>query len=266
MPPAVHSKVLPGGKEITFQESLSEVMWAVFFYGIGYVFLLLAILHLALVRPVEPFGLLASLAWIAIMVLHFVFGCRRLGTRQHLGNVRSNFIRNRFAQFAPDASGEPMLCFGCQTGSTRHYFLKLRPKGIKSVDWGPGQANNPKRDNDWNVALWFDPASVVFDGSPPTGSGIHIVGSSGPKKERAAFGKEFIEFLQTNQIDLALPATTLLGQTAEVLASGRWGMNVTIRVGTDQYVAHSLQGTPKAESKAIIEEIRGTSIYIRPGT
>ncbi len=146
-------QTVAGGREITFKESLANVVFSVILYGIGYSFFLLAIANLLFIRPLALIALVASLAWIAIIVALPVSGCRRNGTAQHLGNVLGHFVRNRFVEVTSDDGGEPIISFGYRCRSRRHYFLKLRSKGIKSVDWGPGQANIPGRDNDWNVAL-----------------------------------------------------------------------------------------------------------------
>jgi hypothetical protein len=256
----VYFQTVAGGREITFRESLRQVVFNGILYGIGYSFFFLAIVNLLFVRPLPLIAILASLAWIAIIVATLVLGCRRTGIRQHLGNVLGNVIRNRFAEFTSSDSGESILCFGYKCGSTRHYFLKLRSKGINSVDWGPGQGNIPGKDNDWNVALWFDVGCIVFDGNQ-NGLGIFIVGPSGHKAGREAFGSGFIEFLKANQVDLTLPPAGLLGQVAEVVEPlhplGR------IRVGTDEHVARAIERMIEKGSKVVIEEIRGTSIYVR---
>ncbi|MGD1086438.1 MAG: NfeD family protein [Verrucomicrobiota bacterium] len=256
----VHSQTVADRREIIFRESLGSVLFGGILYGIGCSFFFLAIANLLFVRPLPLIALLASLAWIAIIVGPLISGCRRTGTRQHLGNVLGNFIRNRFAEFTSADPGQPTLCFGYKYGSRRHYFLKLRANGIKSVDWGPGQGNNPGKDNDWNVALWFDVGSILFDGEGSS-LGIYIVGPSGHKAGREAFGSRFIEFLKANQVPLNLPPSGLIGQVAEVVEPlhplGR------IRVGTDEHVARAIERRIEKGSKVVIEEIRGTSIYVR---
>jgi hypothetical protein len=257
----VHFQTVANGREIVFRESLVNVVFSGVLYGIGYYFFFLAIANLLFVRPLPLIAFLASLAWIAIIVGPMVSGCRRIGARQHLGNVLGNFIRNRFAEFTSADFGESTLCFGYKYGSNRHYFLKLRAKGIKSVDWGPGQCNIPGKDNDWHVALRFDVASVLFDGGRRIW-GIFIVGPSGPKAGQEAVGSSFIEFLKANHVPLNLPPSGLLGLVAEVvepLHPPLW----RIRIGTDEHVARPIGRRIEKGSKVVIEEIRGTSIYVR---
>jgi hypothetical protein len=256
----VFFQTVAGGREMTFEEPLGNVVVSVILYGIGYSFFLLAMANLLFVRSLPLVSLLASLAWITIIIGSLVSGCRRMGTGQHLGNVLGSFLRNRFAEITSADSGEPILCFGYKCGSRRHYFLKLRSKGIKTVDWGPGQGNVPGKDHDWNVALWFDVGSIEFDGEG-SGLGIFIVGPSGHKAGREAFGSRFIAFLKANQVHLTLPAAELLGQAAEVVE--RLHPLGKIKVGTDEYVAHTIEGIIEKGSKVVIEEIRGTSIYAR---
>ncbi len=256
----LNPRTLAAAREFTFRESLGPAVFSAILYGIGYAFFFLAIANLLFVRPLPFIGLVASVVWIAFSLGPLVSGCRKTGIRQHLGNLLGNFIRNRFAEFISTASGDSILGFGYQRGSTRHYFLKLRSRGITAVDWGPGQANIPGRDNDWSVALWFDAGSIVFDGKG-TRWGIYIVGPSGHKAERAAFGNRFIEFLKANQVPLALPPAALLGQAAEVVEPlrplGR------IKVGTDEYTARPLERMLEKGIRVVIEEIRGTSIYVK---
>ncbi|MFA4945470.1 MAG: NfeD family protein [Lentisphaeria bacterium] len=251
---------IDGGKEITFKESVGQLVFVGILYAIGYTCFFVALLNLFVLRPLPLSGLLSSVAWIAIFLSAVVSGCRKNGTRQHFVNVLGHFIRNRFAQFMSDDAGGSILCFGYRCGTRRYYFLKLRPNGINSVDWGPGQGNNPVKDNDWNVAMWFETASIVFDGTHD-GLGIFIVGPSGHKAGREAFGNGFIDFLKANQVQLTLPPKVLLGQSGDVVEPlhpmGR------IRVGTDEYAARPLERMIKKGSKVVIEEIRGTSIYVR---
>jgi hypothetical protein len=256
----VYFQTVAGGREITFKESLTNLFVSVILYGIGYSFFFVAIANLLFVRPLPPITLLASLAWITIIIGPLVTGCHRLGTAQHLGNVLGTFLRNRFVEVTSLDSGEPILGLGYRCGSRRHYFLKLRSKGIKSVDWGPGQGNVPGKDNDWNVALWFDVASIEFNGEGTT-LGIYIVGPSGRKSGREAFGSGFIEFLKANGIHITLPPAELLGQAVDVVE--RLNPLGKIKVGADEYAAHTIRGIIERGSKVVIEEIRGTSTYAR---
>ncbi len=253
-------EISEGGREITFKEPLGHVLFTAILYTIGYSCLIVAFLNLLFLRPMPLSALLASLAWIAIMLTAVVSGCRRNGTRQHFGNVLGNFVRNRFAQFGVDDSGNPILSFGYRCRTKRHYFLKVKSNGITSVDWGPGQGNIPGKENDWNVAVWFDPHAVVFDGIHD-GVRLHIVGPSGHKAGRESFGKGFIAFLQTNEVHLTMPPCELLGQEAEVIEAlhplGR------IRVEKDEYPARPIERMIDKGSTVVIEEIRGTSIYVR---
>src|SRR5687767_10313502 len=125
----VYFQTVAGGREITFKESLGNVVFCAMLYGIGYSFLFLAIANLLFVRPLPLIALIASLVWIMIIVGPLVSGCRRIGAAQHLGNVVGNFLRNRFAEVTSADSGEPIVCFGYRCGSRRHYFLKVRSKG-----------------------------------------------------------------------------------------------------------------------------------------
>ncbi len=253
-------QTVAGGREITFKEPFGPVVFVAILYAIGYSFFFVAILNLLFVRPLPLIGLLASLAWIAFIVAIVVSGCRRTGIRQHVVNVLGKFIRNRFAEFASDDSGESILCFGYRIRATRRYFLKVRPKGITSVDWAPGQGNIPSKDNDWNVAMWFDVGSIVFDGIHD-GLGIYIVGPSGRKSSRESFGNGFIQFLKANQVPLTMPPRDLLGKVADVVESlhplGR------ITIGTDEYPARPLERMIEKGSQVVIEDIRGTSVCVR---
>jgi hypothetical protein len=249
-----------GGTEITYREPLGQTLFAATLYTIGYSCLIVAFLNLLFLRPLPLSCLLASLAWIAIMLFAVGSGCRRNGVRQHFGNVLGNFIRNRFAQFVADASVGSILSFGYRCGNKRHYFLKVRSKGITLVDWGPGQGNIPGKDNDWNVAMWFDPGAVIFDGIHD-GVSLYIVGPSGPKAGREIFGTGFIDFLKANQVSLALPLHDLLGQEAEVVVALRpFGR---IKIGQTEYPSRPLERMIDKGSRVVVEEIRGTSIYAR---
>jgi hypothetical protein len=259
----VHFQTVAGGREITFREPLANVVFCGVLYGIGYSFFFLAVANLLFLRPLPIVGFLASLTWITLIVVSFITGWRSVGFRQHLVNLLENFTRNRFAELTSADSGESILCFGYKCGFTRHYILKLRSNGIKSVDWGPGQGNIAAKDNDWNVALWFDTASIVLDGRRD-GLGIFIVGASGRKAEREAFGRDFIEFLKANRVRLTVPPVGLLGQLAEVVESLRpFGR---IIVGKDEFLARPVQRMIEKGSKVVVEEIRGTSVFVRQAT
>ena len=256
----IYFEIQEGSHEFTYRESLGQMLFAAAMYAIGYFCLIVSFLNLLILRPLPLICLLASLAWIAIMLSSVMSGCRRNGFRQHFGNVLGNFARNRFAQFVADASMGSVICFGYRCGNKRHYFLKVNSKGITSVDWGPGQGNIPDKDNDWNVAMWFDSGSVIFDGTHD-GVNLHIVGPSGPKAGREIFGRGFIDFLKANQVNLALPPRELLAQEAEVILAlrplGR------IKVGQTEYPAHPLEQMIAKGSRVVVKEIRGTSIYVR---
>jgi hypothetical protein len=255
--------VLPG-KEMTFEGSLGQCLLIGVARAVGYscfVVAVLNVLYALFLQPLPLRSLLASLAWIAIISALHISGCRKNGIRQHLVNFFGSCVRNRFAVFASDGSGESILCFGYVFASERYYLLKLRSKGIRTVDWGPGQGTRPGRDNDWHVAMWYDVDSVVFDGD---GSfcefGIYIVGPSGHKASRVEFGGEFIEFLRANQVPLKLPPRDLLGQVAQVVEP--FHPLGKIRVGTEEYTA--VLRPWKGEGRVVvIEEIRGTSVYVR---
>jgi hypothetical protein len=254
-------RTVADGKEITFKESLGEAVFLGILGAIGYGCFFIAILNLLFVRPMNIISLLASLAWIAIVVALTVSECRRTGVRQHIVNILGFIVHNRFAEFTSDSSGDPILGFGYKLGSTRHYSLKLRPGGITAVDWGPGQGNIPGRENGWNVAMWFDYGSVVFDSSHPR-LGITIVGPAGHKATREAFGAAFIEFLNANGVKLVLPPRELLGRTAEVLetvepSGGR------IAIGNGEYLARPLGRIFEKGSKVTVAEIRGTTLFVR---
>ena len=247
------------GKEITFNERLGQVLFVWAAYLIGSAFFLLAIYNLLFARPFPLVSLLASVAWIAIMLAFIVPGCRRNGIRQQFINVVGSCVRNRFAEFTSDDSGTPILGFGYKLGSTRHYTLKLRPEGIASVDWGPGQGNIPGRENDWHVAMWFDVGSVVFE-RDQSGLGIYVVGPSGPKATRETFGAGLIEFLRTNGVQLALPPRELVGQEAEVTKSvSPFGK---VKIGGDEYAAFPSEGVVEEGARVTVDEIRGTTVYV----
>lgn len=255
-----YCQTVAGGREITFKEPLARALLSVILYGVGYSFFFVAIANLLFVRPLSPIALLASLVWITIIIGPLVSGCRSLGTAQHLGNVLGTFLLNRFVEVTSLDSGEPILGFGYRRGSRRHYFLKLRSKGIKSVDWGPGQGNVPGKDNDWNVALWFDVASIEFNGEGTT-LGIYIVGPSGGRSGREVFGSGFIGFLEANGVHITLPPADLLGQAVEVVE--RLNPLGRIKAGAAEYAAHTIRGIVEKGSKVVIEEIRGASIYTK---
>lgn len=247
------------GKEFIFKKTVG-LWWAgCIIYAIGYSFFILAILNLLLFRPLSLVGLLASVIWIAIIIgLHILFS-HKVGIRQHLVNIVEGITRNRFAYFTSGDSGESILCFGYMFLSRRYYVLKLRPKGIISIDWGPGQGNDPERDNSWYVTMWFDENSVVLDGSGD-GLGIYCIGPSLPKAACEAFGSAFIEFLIANQVHLKPPSQDLLGQIAEVAEPLRH--LVKIRIGTEEYPARLFAMEIDRGTTVVVEEIRGTSVYV----
>lgn len=256
-------------KEMIYRESLSQLLWMNFLYVIGYSCFFVAIHNLFILRPLPLAGLLCSLAWIAIFGGSVIAGCRNVGFRQHLVNTLGHFIRNRFAGFIEDDSGDSVLCFGYKLGNQRFYFLKLKSRGINGVDWGPGQGNIPERDNDWHVALWFDATSVLFDGCHDA-CGIHIVGPSVKRSSCELFGKDFIDFLISNQVHLNLPSQELLGKEGEVIQSliGRAGK---IRIGADEYSARATEwrsglgnraSLRKHGTRVVVKRLSGTSIYV----
>jgi hypothetical protein len=253
-------QTVSGGREIVFKEALGEAVFVGILYAIAYGCFLICIVNLLFVRPLAPMSLLASLVWIALVVAVTLSGCRKTGRRQYFVNTLAGIVRNRFAEFASDDCDKPVLSFGYKFGATRHYFLKLRPEGIVSVDWGPGQGNTPGWENQWNVAMWFDTGSVVFDGSD-LHLGIFIVGPTGRKAGREAFGAAFIEFLKANDVQIVLPSRELLGQVGEVI--GPFRPLGRIRIGHDEYVAHALKWPIEIGSLVTVEEIRGTVVYVR---
>ncbi len=259
-----------GGKGITYSESVGQLLFISVLYVVGYSCFFVAISNLFFLRFLPLGGILASLAWIVIFGGSVVSGCRAVGVRQHLVNTLGHFVRNRFAEFNVDSSGVSIISFGYRLGARRFYFLKLRANGIKAVDWGPGQGNVPEKDNNWNVALWFDPHSVVFDGCPDA-HGIYIVGPSGNRSSRELFGKGFINFLMSNQVHLELPAQDLLGKEGEVTHS-LLGSSGKIRIGAIEYSARATEwrsglsgnraSLRSSGTRVLIKAIRGTSIYV----
>jgi hypothetical protein len=253
-------QTIPGGREFVFKEALGEVISVGILYAISYGCFLIGILNLLFVRPLPPMSLVASLVWIALVVAITVSGCRRTGRRQYFVNALGSIVRNRFFEFTSDDCGKPVLGFGYKFRAQRHYFLKLRPEGIVSVDWGPGQGNIDRWENQWNVAMWFDTASVVFDGRDLS-LGIFIVGATGRKAGRETFGAAFIGFLKANNVQIALPPRELLDKVGEVIEPFR--PLGRIRIGHDEYVAHALKWPIETGTLVTVEEIRGTAVYVR---
>ena len=248
------------GKEIIFQVPLWLRLFTITLYTMGYLALIAAIFNVLFVRPLPLFALLSSLAWIAIQPSCVIYNCRKHGTRQHIRNVWGQFVRNHFVQFTVDASNDPVLCFGYMCGAKRNYFLKVKSTGITGVDWGEDQANNPKVDNFWHVAMWFDPCAVVFDGSHSTPT-VWCIGPSRCKADTETFGKRVVAFFIANGVHLTVPPGEMLGQEAVVIEAlhplGK------IRVGGREYFAKPIAQMMDAGCAVVITEIRGTLLYVR---
>ena len=126
-------EIRENGKEFVFQESLAQTLYASTLYTLGYSSLAVAVSNLCGLRPLPLLSMLASLAWIAIMLTAIISGCRKNGIRQHFGNALAHFVRNRFARFQTDDAGGLNLVFGCRIGGMRHHFLVVKPEGIATV-------------------------------------------------------------------------------------------------------------------------------------
>lgn len=246
--------------EIAFSNPIGDQIAHIILYGIGYSFFLLALFNLFLIRRLPAISIIASLTWIAIIVVLIVASCRRIGIRQHLIDFLGSFIRNRFIEIIKKDSNTLLLCFGYVFASKRFYFLKIRADGIKAIDWNLGQASNMtgKDMNDWSVALWFNVSAVEYN-EKDSQLGIYIVGPSGSRDKIETFGNELIDFLCRNQIDIILPPQDLLNK--EGVVSEALSPVGKITIENKEYSAHTVKGAVKTGSRIIVKELRGTSIY-----
>ena len=254
------------GKEFTFEESLGGVIFISIISVIGGFGFIASIFNLLIVRPLPLGGLIASLAWIALMSSIVVSGCRKMGIRQYLVQWLGEFVRNRFAIFNTDETGTVTISFGYKVNTSRHYLLKVIANGITRVDWGPGQGNDPTRDNSWIVFMHFEREAVVFDGGQSKWS-LCSVGPSSPKAGRELCGEGFMRFLAANGVRLQVPPKELLGQTADVaetrpIGKSRCLLN-RIKIGGQVYFARAGKLLTNDANKFMIEEIRGTTVYVR---
>lgn len=253
--------VINGGNGIMFQRPLADVVYFYALYSIGCSFLIAAFMNLLFFRPLPLSAIFASLAWIVIMLIPFVRGCGRFGVRQHFGNVLGHLIRNRFCQHVIDESGSHILCFGYKFLNYLHYFMKVKASGVKSVNWEAGQGNIPENENCWNIIMNFDPSAIVLNGVHDLGRCWHFGPSGQSKSHQESHGKQFIDFLRSNGVHLALPPFELIGQEATVVAESPYSCVERVRVGENEYSACGRRIDKGCT--VVIEEIRGTSVYVR---
>ena len=249
-------------KEFTYNESLSEAVFAGVLYTIGYAALVAAVFNLIAVRPLPVSGLAGSILWIAFIGATIIPNCRKRGVRQHFVHVLGNFVRNRFAVIS-EQEGVQTITFGYRFHGNRHRILQVRTDGITEVDWGPAQGNDPKRDNCWNVAMRFNKDAVLFDGDKD-GHPLCIVGKSNRRKSREDFGAAFIAFLIRNHVQLKIPSNTLIGQVGEVTESVWPHGRLKIKIGTAEYLARPLGRIRNVGTRVKVTGIRGSTIYVMP--
>ena len=231
-------------------------------------FVLLAILNLVLFNDMSVVGLLASMAWLVLMLL-CVWGLCKYngGVRHSLIRLLSFFSRYHFAAVCQQAEGWDALCFGYKFFARRFYLLKIKCDGIQTVDWSWGQlSDRAGRDaNDWSVVVWYNKRLATkrgWDSFDEHDLGLYIVGPEQEKIKTEELGNRFIEFLRAADVAAArknLPSPELLEEMAVVVSKNKLCID---GYGESNY--RSTKGHLKKGTKVRGIEKRGLSFYVEP--
>lgn len=241
----------------------------IFGYTVLYAFILffVAVAVFNVIFSYESLGtLILSVIWIAIVIMvHLNSYIEEGGIRYYVLNRGGQFARRQFAEVAKDNSGRMIVCFGYVLFSRHFYLLKVRGDGIKTIDWGPGQAASMtgKDMNDWHVALWFNPDCAIWNRKTHK-LGIYIIGLHGPKDQTETFGNAFIDFLRNAGMSFGpidrVNTDDIIGKTG--ITSSPLEPIGKIIVEADEYPAHSRRGYVYKGEKAKIIEKRGLSLHV----
>jgi hypothetical protein len=176
-------------------------------------FVAAAVFDLVNVRSMPLLAILASIAWLSLVMLILTASAQRAGgMRQYVVNRLGDFSKKQFVKADNSGSGPAILFFGYDMLGRELYYFKLDTRSVVSVEWSTGQATaQAGRDmNDWHVALWYRHP----DGPPhPPYPGlrderVYIVGPSGRRQTIEAFGRSFVAFLRDTGVQLASGAAS----------------------------------------------------------
>jgi hypothetical protein len=264
--------------EINIPKSLRETAFSVVIFSIVIFFVLLAILELLLLNYIfdKDQRLIALIPSVLLLVFIFfqVRGSCRYdgGVRQFMIKVAGIFAPHQFAEITRQDTGRKMLCFGYQLFRKRFYYIKILCDGIKTVDWGSGQASSLAGYDmdDWQVVVWFDKdlaTTLNWNSSNTPRFDLHIVGPPQTKQKTEELGRLFIELLRnagviaTQYNDAALQG--LVG-TSGITSCGLFPPIGKVRLGEYEYYAHSAKGIIDKDTKVMVIEKRGLSLYVAP--
>lgn len=249
--------------EMEIPKSLSETLFVAAIDAIIIVFVLLAVFNLVFLT-----ALAASIIWLLLVGLLVRKWCRDAGgVRQFVINHVGEFAPRQIAEMIQPDTGAPVLCFGYQLFKHRYYYLQVRCAGIKSVDWGPGQASAlAGRDaNDWRVALWFDAESVTMNWTSHK-YGMYKVGPPRRKEQTEALGGLLIDLLRRAGVAVAqtdhATLRSLIGKHGVVSHPLR--PLGTVAVGGNEYPAHGSKGYIEKSTEVEVVEVRGLSLRVQP--
>ncbi len=252
--------------EMRIPGSLGGALVDAAIYVIVIVSTLAAVFHLISARAMSGAPVIASVIWVFFVCMVVRSVCRNEGgIRRFIVNRIGKFAPRQVAEIAGPCNGPMELRFGYDLFHRRFHYLKVRCDGIKTIDWGPGQATSLAGCdmNDWQVAVWFDHDSVV----KPTFSryDLYSVGPARPRSGTEALGNQFIAFLRGAGVAVARtdPARLrhLAGSQGIVSHPLRPVGKVTLE--PDVYAAHAEGGYIGEGEKVEVVDARGLSLIVR---
>lgn len=181
---------------------------AVFFYAFVLFFVALAIYYLVNSVSMPLPTILASIAWLIIVLLSILLTVSDDGgIKKYLINRLGQFSKRHLVWAISASNKSDQLCFGYVMFDHEFHYLQVPSSAVVSVEWSPGQATSlAGRDrNDWCVAIWFrDPAGPKGLRFPSIrDEDVHMVGRAGRKSDIEPFGRSLVAFLQNAGVDLA---------------------------------------------------------------
>lgn len=178
--------------------------------GVIFVFLFVgSFVALALFNLVNHYqtgwwGLIASVLWLALVVLALWGTLREVGVREAAVHLLGEFSQRHFVEAAGEGD-ELVIGFGYTLFGRDLYYVRVPGERVAALNMGSGQATAVAgRDmNDWSVACWYhnpDSPEKPIVGLPA--NELHLVGAPWAKAETERTFRELITFLRAAGVEL----------------------------------------------------------------
>ena len=152
------------------------------------------------------FASILSIVWLLLVVAGILSAIHvDGGVRRYLINLLAVFSSHHFVEIVSGSDDQLTVNFAFTSRKTCYLHFTISSSVITSVQWGTGQATSlAGRDmNDGHVVLWYHcQGSKRWTRSGWLEEAPYLFGTTGPKKEIAAFGRAFVQFLRSAGIQL----------------------------------------------------------------